>query len=316
MASYFWRLSRAHTVWLAAVGVVILATAVGVTRSGSGRGTAADQPPLIHGGWFEASGVAHVPGSRQFLFVADDEPRDIFIMEITPAGRQRGAATRVPLNAHVTDPEGLTWDGRHFYVVGSQSKLTGFDGDGLVRFRYDTALRRAIEVERITGLKAWLAEYVIELRGTDRQVGDHVLNIEGLAWDPGKQRLLLGLRAPVIDGQALLVPVSLGEADAQFTRENLRVAGETVRLPLDGAGIRSIEFDDVTGRFRIITGASLNDETLDFKVVEWDGVPGSALVTIAGYDRRLKPEGFVRADIETGSMSVLVFDTSRYLVTR
>jgi hypothetical protein len=316
MAPYSWQPSRARTAWLAAMGVAILAIAVFVMRAGSGPERESTWPPVIQGGWFEASGVAHVPGSRQFLFAADDEPGDVFVMDISPEGLQRGPATRVALGAHVTDPEGMTWDGRYFYLVGSQSKLTGFDGDGLVRFRYDAALRRVSEVERISGLKAWLAEHVIELRGAERQVGDHVLNIEGLAWDPGNQRLLLGLRAPVIDGQALLVPVKLVRVDAPFSRENLRVAGETVRLPLDGAGIRSIEFDDVVGRFRIITGASLNDETLDFNVVEWDGVPGSALVTIAGYGRHLKPEGFTRADVETGSLSVLVFDTSRYLVVR
>jgi hypothetical protein len=316
MASYFWHSSRARTVWLAALGVAILAIAVVVMRGGPGPQRESTWPPVIQGGWFEASGVAHVPGSRQFLFAADDEPSDVFVMDISPEGLQRGPAIRVVLGAHVTDPEGMTWDGRYFYLVGSQSKLTGFDGDGLVRFRYDAALRSVSEVERISGLKAWLAEHVIELRGVDRLVGDHVLNIEGLAWDPGTQRLLLGLRAPVIDGQALLVPVKLVRVDAPFSRENLRVAGETVRLPLDGAGIRSIEFDDVAGRFRIITGASLNDETLDFKVVEWDGVPGSALVTIASYGRHLKPEGFTRTDVESGSMWVLVFDTSRYLVAR
>jgi hypothetical protein len=237
-------------------------------------------------------------------------------MDISPEGLQHGPATRVALGAHVTDPEGMTWDGRYYYLVGSQSKLTGFDGDGLVRFRYDAALRHVSEVERISGLKAWLAEHVVELRGVDRQAGDHVLNIEGLAWDPGKKRFLLGLRAPVMDGQALLVPVNLVRIDAPFTRENLRVAGATIRLPLNGAGIRSIEYDDVAGRFRIITGASLNDETLDFKVVEWDGVPGSALVTTASYGRHLKPEGFTRTDVETGSLAILVFDTSRYLVAR
>lgn len=298
--------------WVAAATVMV---GIGLVILGNGRDTGTAPVPVT-GGNFQVSGIAHVPGSRQFLFVDDDSPDAVFALELDPTGRQRGAAVRIPLATRVTDPEAMTWDGRYFYIVGSQSKLTGFDGDGLVRFQYDTGSRRAYRVERIQALKAWLAEHVIELRGVDRQVGDHVLNIEGLAWDKAERRFLLGLRAPVVDGSALVIPVRLEPADGPFVRENLRVAGETIRLPLAGAGIRSIEFDELSGRFQIITGAELNEETLDFIVMEWDGKPGSQPVTIARFDRTLKPEGFATAMGTTGSMRVLVFDTGRLLVVK
>ena len=34
-------------------------------------------------------------------------------------------------------PEGITFEGEWYYVVGSQSKTTGVEGDGLVRFKFD-----------------------------------------------------------------------------------------------------------------------------------------------------------------------------------
>ena len=269
---------------------------------------------MITGGLFEASGVAHVPGSNQLLFVDDGRTREIFLMEISAAGKQSGSATRIPLEANVTDLEGITWDGRHFYVVGSQSKDTGFDGDGLVRFTFDPAGRRADSVERIQGLKAWLAANVAELRGTERRIGDHVLNIEGIAWDPSNERLLLGLRAPVIDGHALIVPIRLVDPRAAFAVENLRVDGATIRLDLQGEGIRSIEYDDRAKAFRIFTGATLNDEDREFRLVEWDGKPGSAPREISRFSRLLKPEGIATAELDGRSITVIVFDTGGFTV--
>lgn len=304
---------------LAVLGAAILLTGVTIT----GLGNRSDHAPHaegtlpIAGGAFQASGVVHVPASRQFLFVDDDSPRELFSIEVTAAGTQQGRARSIALGASVTDLEGMTWDGRYYYVVGSQSKPTGFDGDGLVRFTYDAARQRTSDVESIRGLKAWLAEHVTELRGVELVTSDTALNIEGLAWDPARSRLLLGLRAPVVDGAALIIPVQLADSAGSFSRENLRVGGAPIRLPLGGAGIRSIERDGSTGRYWIITGAPHNEETRDFHVVEWDGEPGSTPTVRRTFDRRLKPEGSITGNDEAGNrLMMLVFDTGRFLLTR
>ena len=272
-------------------------------------------PRLIAGGNFEASGVAAVPGSNTVLFVDDGRTREIFLMELDSTGRQRGDAATIRIAADVTDLEGITTDGTHHYVVGSQSKKTGFEGDGLVRFTYDKGRRAITGVERIQGLKAWLAANVAELKGTERRTGDDVLNIEALAWDPVNQRLLLGLRAPVVNGEALIVPVKLVNPTGPFARENLRVDGETLRLNLAGAGIRSLEFDADAKAFRLISGAPLNAEAQDFQVVEWDGQSRSVVRPISSHSRRLKPEGITRATVDGRSVNVIVFDTGAFQVT-
>lgn len=275
------------------------------TTSGSRR---------IAGGSFEASGLAAVPGDSQLLFVDDGQEREILLLTLASDGTQAGDAVALPLPADVTDMEGITTDGRHYYAVGSQSKKTGFDGDGLVRFTFDPGTRRIDSVETIRGLKAWLAANVPELRGTERLIGDHVLNIEGLAWDPANRRLLLGLRAPVVADSALVIAIRLADTTGTFTADNLTVDGAVLRLPLGGAGIRGIEWDPVADAFLVITGASLDDEDRDFRVLEWNGRSGSQPREIATYERRLKPEGIARATVGGRRARVVVFDVGHVAV--
>lgn len=109
-------------------------------------------PRPIAGGRFEASGAVFVPGSQVILFVDDGREREVLAMELAPDATQLGQATSVRIDANVTDAEGITTDGTHFYLVGSQSKRTGFDGDGLVRFTFDAGAGiRGLEYDAHTG---------------------------------------------------------------------------------------------------------------------------------------------------------------------
>jgi hypothetical protein len=294
---------------VAALLTLVMALVVAAQVSGQGQVLL-----RIKGGRFEASGVVNVPGTNGVLFVDDGRRREVFWAEFDDNGQQRGRAIPVPLGADITDLEGITADGTYFYVVGSQSKLTGFEGDGLARFTFDPKTRRVGRMERLQGLKAWLADHVGELRGTAQQLGDAVLNIEGLAWDPRGRRLLLGLRAPVIEGQALVIPLQIRDPSGPLTVSNLAVEnGKALRLSLDGAGIRSLEYDEPSGAYRIIAGAGLDAEDRDFRILEWDGPAGTGrLREIGRYARQLKPEGISRASIGGRRVNLVVFDTGRF----
>jgi hypothetical protein len=273
----------------------------------------------IAGGTFEASGVVSVPGTSGALFVDDGQTKKIFWMELTADGAQKGAAVEVSLPAvDVVDLEGITTDGNYFYAVGSQSKNVGFDGDGLIRFTFDPATKQAGRIESIRALKRFLATHVAELRGTEHRIGDEVLNIEGLAWDPRDSRLLLAFRAPVAGADALIIPLKLRNAKGPFAAENLMVDGKgALRLPLGGAGLRSLEFDAVSGNFLLFTGAALNDENTDFRLLEWGGRAGSAAPRELGrYSRKLKPEGITRMRLDGRDAMLVVFDIGSYEVIR
>jgi hypothetical protein len=274
-------------------------------------------PRPIAGGTFEASGVIGVPGSNGALFVDDGQTKRIFWMELASDGTQKGVAVEVPLpGVDVVDLEGMTTDGKYFYAVGSQSKNVGFDGDGLIRFTFDPVTRQAGRIESIRGLKQFLSRNVAELRGVEQRKGDAALNIEGLAWDPKENRLMLGLRAPVAGSDALVIPLKLRDSSGAFTNDNLVVDGKgAIKLPLGGAGLRSLEFDNVSGNFVLFTGAALNDENAEFRLLEWSGSESSrAPHEIGRYSRKLKPEGITRMRLAGKDAMLVVFDVGNYEV--
>ena len=268
------------------------------------------------GGTFEASGVAHVPGTTGVLFVDDGRPNEIFWMQLGENGVQNGPVKAVKLGASVIDLEGMTTDGSRFYIVGSQSKSKGGDLTGLVRFKFHADGQRVEEVESVAGLKKFLADNVAELRGmADTSYEDGGINVEGIAWDAKGSRLLLGLRSPVVDGHALLVPLKLQDPQGPFSQENLKVEdAKAIRLPLAGVGIRSIEFDQRRKAFVVISGAAANNEKADFKLWEWDGNTSSpTLRQTDTFDRKLKPEGITRFSAGEREFTFIVFDTSGYV---
>jgi hypothetical protein len=166
-------------------------------------------------------------------------------------------------------------------------------------------------------LKRFLVENVAELgEEGDKKGKKGGLNIEGLAWDPRQGRLLLGLRSPIIDGNALLVPLRLRDPRGAFTIDNLEVAGAgAIRLPLGGGGIRDIEYDERANLFRIISGAAEDQDQTDFSLWEWNGNEQQpALRETNRFDESLKPEGVARVTAGGRDFIFIVFDSSGYTV--
>jgi len=272
----------------------------------------AQGPGPIHaipGGPFEASDVVVAPDGKGVLFVDDASADAIFWMDFAADGSSRSAPVRIPLGVSVEDPEGLTTDGRYVYVVGSQSRGKLSRGAGLVRFRLDAA--RAVQgVEEVDELGALLTAAAPDLLGNRDGRKKAALNIEGLAWDAKRGRLLLGLRAPLDGGQAVLLPVRLRDASGPFAAANLLVE-QPVRLDLGGAGVRAIEAD-ADGGFWLIAGGSIGNP-IPSRLVRWDG-NGSAVVSVATLPRHLKAEGIVRAKVAGKTVSLVLCDTSQYLL--
>jgi hypothetical protein len=259
--------------------------------------------------------VVHVPATDGVLFVDDDHTDEIFFMRLGKDRKQSGSISPVKLSANIIDLEGITTDGVYFYVVGSQSKPTGGDLTGLARFKFNAENQQVADTQSISGLKKFLADNVDELRGMhDTSYDDGGINVEGLAWDPNGKRLLLGLRSPVVEGQALIVPLKLRDPQGAFSFDNMEVEGrKAIRLALDGGAIRSIEYDELRKTFRLITGAGPNAEKMDFKLWEWSANgQAPALRETDTFDRRLKPEGITRVTSGDQNYTFIVFDTNGY----
>ena len=313
--------------FIGAVLVLLLTTAVvgllvrTAFRSVSITAYPASPVPItaFSGGRFEASGVVHVPGTDTVLFVDDDRPNEVLLMQLGDDRKQAGAIKSINIATSIIDLEGITTDGEYFYVVGSQSKGRGSaDQAGLARFKFDAASQRAEGTQAASGLKKFLADNVDELRGMENtKYNDGGINVEGIAWDPQNKRLLLGLRSPIVEGNALVVPLKLRDPKAALSFDNLEVEGrKAIRLALGGAGIRSIEYDESRKAFFLITGAGPDPEKMDFKTWEWSGDGATpTLREMQTFDRRLKPEGITRVSNGGRDFIFIVFDTSGYAAT-
>ncbi len=85
------RLIRIALVLALTIGVVVLFVAA--FAGGGARFNAVSPAPMtaFSGGTFEASGVAHVPGTDGVLFVDDGRPNEIFWMRLGTDRKQAGA---------------------------------------------------------------------------------------------------------------------------------------------------------------------------------------------------------------------------------
>lgn len=288
----------------------VMLVAVAVSAGGGAHGYDASVRPIA-GGTFEASGAVALAGGA--LFVDDGRANEVFWMALDRSGQQMGTAQPVRVGAAIHDKEGITTDGTHIYVVGSQSNKASQGGLGLARFRFDAATKRVTDVQAIDDLRGLV---FAALPDVARAAGSRTsgFNIEGLAWDDSSKRLMLGLRSPVQDGNALIVTMRVKDPTAAFTRDNVVVEDRVIQLPL-GGGIRSLEYDPVTGDFRILS-AGENDR--QFSLWRWTGRDAPQRESFAAplAAAAAKPEGVTRVGDGESSYTLVVFDTGHYAAMR
>lgn len=282
------------------------------------------EPPSfspILGGIFEASGVTWVPETNTALVVDDGKPNQLLLMTLDENGKQQGPMTSIPLNVPLIDPESITTDGTWYYVVGSQGDPKDGAQNSLVRFEYDPAtksIRGTPEV--LPDLRSFLLNGVPDLASEGSKPGTRGgLNIEGMTWDPVNNRLLLGLRSPLIQGRAVIIPLKIENPRAPLTAANLKLLSpSTIQLELDGQGIRDIDYNPQLKSFTILSGATDLEKKTDFGLWEWSGdadlskaqnVPRRELTL----DDRAKPEGITNFSVNGKQFVLIVGDASRYL---
>jgi pSer/pThr/pTyr-binding forkhead associated (FHA) protein len=273
----------------------------------------------FQGGPFESSGVVQVPGSSAVLFVDDAKLDEIIWMQIDESGKQTGTVKPIPLGASVADLEGITYGEGYFYVIGSQSDPKDGEQNAIARFKFDVTSQTIRETEVIPNLRDFLVTNVPELKEEGAKSGkDGGLNIEGLGWDPKRNRLLLGLRSPQLNGNALIVPIALSNLGGPFSIGNIKVVdGHAIQLPLEGLGIRDIQYDSHLDSFLIIAGApEHHDKKLGFKLWQWNGDPAAsdsdALHALTDLETAMKPEGITHFEFGGKDFIFIVGDAGTY----
>jgi pSer/pThr/pTyr-binding forkhead associated (FHA) protein len=264
----------------------------------------------------EASGVAHLPGSNGLIMVSDNSEGEVLWMGLDGDGKQAGPIKSIPLGVSFKDPEAITYGGSYFYLIGSQSDPNDGPQNALVRFRIDPAtqsLRGKAEI--INDFRSFLLPRVPEIESLGRRPGAlGGLNIEGIAWDPNDERLLLGLRSPLFGEKAVLIPIRLRDPHGPFNSDNLSVDDpHVIDFFLEGHGIRDITYDTHSRNFLIISGATENQKKSEFTLWEWTGRSGVNPVKLMTLDEKRKPEGLTDATIDGRSFIFVVADGGGYL---
>ena len=268
----------------------------------------------FEGGPYEASGASWVQDSNTLLIVNDAKPGEILMMTINQDGKQAGPMASLPLNAQIIDPEAISSDGHWFYIVGSQSEPQNGALNAIVRFAFDPAtktIRGTPEV--IPDFRSLLLSRVPDVTGQGSKPGkDGGLNIEGLAFDPINNRLLLGLRSPVIGGKAAVIPMRLKDPLGPFSADNVQFSPRII-LDLGGQGVRGIDYNPKLKMFTIISGSTELEKKTDFGFWEWGGAPEDVPRLYFNLDENAKPEGVTNVTINGKEFVIVVGDASKYL---
>lgn len=269
----------------------------------------------FRGATIEASGAASRAGTGDVLVVDDDSPSELLWLRVGPGGEQAGDARRIPLGASVADPEAITYGASYFYVVGSASRARPAAGTyDLVRFAFDPAAGAVSRApEGLRGLRELLLSAVPELRAEGARDGrEGGISIEGLAFDPRRERLLLGLRSPLVGGDAVIVPLAVKDPLAPLEAGNVQVE-PAIRLPLSGGGIRDLHHDPRLASLLVVSGAPEHLPGAEFRLWSWSGEAGARPQEHAVLDAGMKPEGITHVAVDGREFVLLVGDAGRYL---
>lgn len=104
------------------------------------------------------------------------------------------------------------------------------------------------------------------------------INIEGLGFNATQETLLIGLRSPVFNGMALILPL-LNPYDL-FSKKQDPIFNDIITLDLEGAGIRAITYDTKRNRFLIAGEAKNKKGKLRSRIWAWDGLQNTKATRI------------------------------------
>jgi hypothetical protein len=262
-------------------------------------------------------------GDSSFLVVDDLTDDTFFELRFAPDGTKSG-----PLVPHkisglsssvAEDFEGATLVqlGDLRYVVATSS-LEGNEGEntenGLVRVRIMPD--GTLVGEPMRGFRTWLVNAFPEIAQADH--GRGALNVGGIAWDPDRGTLKLGIRFPTDGERPLVLEIRVADWARPWDVANLERAG-LYRLdvgPGDAGtprGILDLVRDPNRREFFVIAGDSTGKAKHGGLFV-WDGSSGVRPVPSLAFHPDMKPEGLAFGTIGGRPGVVVVDDTGAYYV--
>ena len=233
-------------------------------------------------GVFEPSAVQQLPDGK--LLIAEDEPNHAFsIISIDKTGRfveDEALDTRVitGFKRRLSDLEALARDDEGFiYAMTSHSRTRkgnrSPDREHLMRFK--------IQDGNVLGLTSY--DNLTQVLETDHKLHDLIrertkaevsfdeINIEGMAFDPVKKRLVLGFRDPEFNNMAFVAFIS--NPKDVFERNAKPEFDEVAVIDIDGGGIRSLNYDPVLKTYVIANEVKDENGQKFSQLWTWSGNP-------------------------------------------
>ncbi|OSI21626.1 Pycsar system effector family protein [Neisseria dumasiana] len=235
-------------------------------------------------GLYEPSAVQQLPDGR-LLVVEDEHSRAASIVSFKPDGtldENESIDTRIVrgFKRKLSDLEGLTLDNDGYvYAITSHSRnregVRRPDREHFIRFKIRG--NEVVELSSFNGLVDILessdqVEQLIRSKiGT--MLDFKTINIEGLAYDPNKNRLLLGFRDPEFSDKSMILYID--NPKEMFEQKAKPNFVDVAFLDIKGGGIRSINYDAVLKSY-ILTNEVKDEQGKKFpQFWLWNGEPTS-----------------------------------------
>lgn len=272
---------------------------------------------LALSGVHEPSAIQQLPDGR-FLVVEDEKNHPFSLVAFQPDGTSSSTplatTTKADGNAmKLDDLEGLATDAAGWvYAITSHSR----NGDGEEKKSREKLLRFRVEGERVAApvvvksLKAALIEAhpaLAEAAAVLDVKAAAGLNVEALEMTPDRQRLLVGLRSPLLDGHAIVVGID--NPAALFETGAAPRISPPITLDLGGHGLRGMSYIPALGGYLLI-GGPVSKEQVQFQLWFWSGQPQDAprRAELPGLPGFAHAEGVSPAVIDGRERIVIVSD--------
>ncbi|MCI0615983.1 DUF3616 domain-containing protein [bacterium] len=282
---------------------------------------------------FNASDIIPLADSR-FLFCDNNVGDALYELRLAPNGEKKVPLLRKQIEGIefgiIDDLEGLALaeneEGRFIFALCSLSikakkkandfKVKKGARNALVRLSVDEEERLRPEI--IPDFRSWLIENMPELENfANIAPDDGGLNVEGLAWHPEANVLLLGFRTPLMDGMPFVLPIRLQNLSGSWSVDNFEMLSPT-RLNLkatnDEQGIRSISYDTLRKVLLLLTGNATSASKAPFSLYSWDGNTSGIVHHFEKiqFHKKAKAEGLTHGTINHRGAIVFVDDAGGY----
>lgn len=286
----------------------------------------------------EASGVQQLPDGR-FLTVNDekDHPFDILTLD------DNGEFTVTPLYPQkqfekdgehddfrkLADLEGIDMDSQgYLYATTSHS----YSSKGIKKKSRKKLVRFQLQGEKfiapvvITSLEDSIKakhDFFASALENPNSKSKEGFNIEGLSLNPAQDKLLLGLRAPLKDGKAIVLTID-NIHDVFNQKAQPEISEKLHYLDLGGEAIRSLNYIPRLEGYLVVSGPIGKSEAVEFKLWLWKPETGSLeTVSVDGLKGFEEAEGLAAITWKGQPHLLIITDgtlqgakTARYIILK